>query len=385
MQRIYSDGKADLEKGLEGWTFPRKRMNHRCPQRVIRLLNRVRSDVDDVLQEGRSDKPEGVVRVFAVQEQDSDKLAIERHIADRMASVTGDARWGDSKYPCKTLTLEHHMAARRYGFAEMFAPLYMRSRIQTPLLEGTSPALNSFAKQVLPTVKSMQANNHFEVASIVRKSSPLLSAETLKIDGARQLGLAKAATESLASLFGLDRNPTFRRVLENVAASGLFEVPDALAPFAACDAPSLDVANPDEQQMDEAYAWREMLETSFSQIDAYDQYVSRLSPFGTHQGVKGLEFPRVMVVISDEESRGFLFKYDKLFGIEPLSKTDREHAAAGEETSNDRTRRLFYVTCSRAEESLAIVCYTKAPAMLLNNLVTRGWFDPPEIELLSLP
>jgi DNA helicase II / ATP-dependent DNA helicase PcrA len=199
------------------------------------------------------------------------------------------------------------------------------------------------------------------------------------------LGLAKAATESLASLFGLDRNPTFRRVLENVAASGLFEVPDALAPFAACDAPSLDVANPDEQQMDEAYAWREMLETSFSQIDAYDQYVSRLSPFGTHQGVKGLEFPRVMVVISDEESRGFLFKYDKLFGIEPLSKTDREHAAAGEETSNDRTRRLFYVTCSRAEESLAIVCYTKAPAMLLNNLVTRGWFDPPEIELLSLP
>ena len=89
-----------------------------------------------------------------------------------------------------------------------------------------------------------------------------------------------------------------------------------------------------------------------------------------------------MVVISDEESRGFLFKYDKLFGVEPLSKADRERAAAGEETNNDRTRRLFYVTCSRAEESLAIVCYTTAPETLRVNLVSRGWFDSSEIELV---
>jgi hypothetical protein len=177
-----------------------------------------------------------------------------------------------------------------YGFAEMFAPLYEQSRIQTSLLEGTSPAVNFFAKQVLPTVKAMQTNNSFEVASIVRKSSPLLSAETLKVDGARQLGLAKAATESLASLFGPDRSPTFRQVLENVATSGLFEVPDALEPFGSPDAPSLNRGDPDERQTDEAAAWREMLKTSFSQIEAYDQYVSRESPFGTHQGVKG---PRV--------------------------------------------------------------------------------------------
>jgi ATP-dependent DNA helicase UvrD/PcrA len=383
MQRIYADGKVGLEKGLEGWIFPRKRMNHRCPQRIVRLLNRVRSDVDDVLQEGRSDKPEGFVRVFAMQEQGANKLTVERHVANRMASLTGDTRWNDPQYPCKTLTLEHHMAATRYGFVEMFAPLYAQSRIQTSLLEGTSPAVNFFAKQVLPTVKAMQANNSFEVASIVRKSSPLLTVETLKVDGARRLGQAKAATGSLASLFAPGQSPTFSQVLENVATSGLFEIPDALAPFRSPDAPSLDADDNDERQIDEAAAWREMLETSFTQIEAYDRYVSRDSPFSTHQGVKGLEFPRVMVVISDEESRGFLFKYDKLFGVEPLSKTDRERATAGEETNNDRTRRLFYVTCSRAEESLAIVCYTTAPEALRNNLVSRGWFDTTEIELVS--
>jgi len=37
-------------------------------------------------------------------------------------------------------------------------------------------------------------------------------------------------------------------------------------------------------------------------------------------GVAG--FPRVMVVIDDEEVRGFLFSYGKLFGVKEKSTTD---------------------------------------------------------------
>lgn len=125
-----------------------------------------------------------------------------------------------------------------------------------------------------------------------------------------------------------------------------------------------------------------MLATPFWQIEAYDRYVSGLSPFGTHQGVKGLEFPRVMVVISDEEARGFLFSYDKLFGLKPPSANDLKREADGEETGVDRTRRLFYVTCSRAEESLAIVCYTDDPDALVSSVIGRGWFDTTEASRL---
>ena len=70
-----------------------------------------------------------------------------------------------------------------------------------------------------------------------------------------------------------------------------------------------------------------MLATPFGQIEAYDRYVSGRSPFGTHQGVKGLEFPRVMVVISDDEARGFLFNYDKLFGLKEKSAADLKREA----------------------------------------------------------
>ena len=61
-------------------------------------------------------------------------------------------------------------------------------------------------------------------------------------------------------------------------------------------------------------AWRRALEAPFAVVEKYDRYVRGVSRFDTHQGVKGLEFPRVMVVLSDEEARGFLFAYDKLVG-----------------------------------------------------------------------
>lgn len=394
MQRIYSDGKVDLGKDLPGWAFPEKVMNHRCPHRIIRLINRIRSEVDGQVQQGRSDKPEGYVRLFALPETVTSKMAAENVIAQKMASITGDASWAEAGRNFKTLTLEHHMAAARFGFAPMFGPIYAEDRLQTSLLEGTLAPLRFFSKEVLPVVKALRGGDDYAVAAIVRKFSPLLDPMTLKARSEgqmEQLKRAKQATESLNAIFADGRQPTFRDVLEEVARSGLFAVPEALTPFAQRDKPETAIADGvDEPSTYEVFdssetaAWRAMLATPFEQIDGYDQYVSGTSPFGTHQGVKGLEFPRVMLVISDAEARGFLFKYDKLFGVEGKSATDLKREASGEETSIDRTRRLFYVTCSRAEESLAIVCYTSNPRALVGTVLSRGWFEPDEVEVVSL-
>lgn len=67
MQRIYNDGKDGLEKGLpEGWATPTKKLNHRCPKRVVSLINKVRSAVDQQHQEPRADAVEGLVRLYLV-------------------------------------------------------------------------------------------------------------------------------------------------------------------------------------------------------------------------------------------------------------------------------------------------------------------------------
>ena len=114
-------------------------------------------------------------------------------------------------------------------------------------------------------------------------------------------------------------------------------------------------------------------------IRKYDDYVNHRTRFDTHQGVKGLEFDRVLVIIDDSEAKGFMFSYDKLFGVKNLSETDINNMAEGKETSINRTLRLFYVTCTRAKKSLAVVMYTNTPEKVKEEVIQKGWFKEEEI------
>ncbi len=396
MQRIYADGKTGLAEAIPAsWARPEKRMNHRCPARVIRLINKIRADDDSQEQRGRADKPGGHVRLFILPEDTANKFAAEARIAERMAEVTGDQGWAGGEEQVKTLTLEHHMAARRFGFEGFFEALYPVERMRTGLLDGSAPGVAFFTRDVLPVVTAMAAGDRFRTAALVRQRSPLLDWARLEMAGEKQLELirrAKIATETLHAMFKDGNVPTLLDVLSNVAESGLFTIPDALTPFAGLpdEKPADEAKKRDDQGEEEGedakselVVWRRALGTSFTEIEKYDRYVRGVSKFDTHQGVKGLEFPRVMVVISDEEARGFLFNFEKLFGVKEKTKADHDNEVDGRETSIDRTRRLFYVTCSRAEESLAIVYYSSRPDVVKRHVVHRGWFDEREVELVD--
>ena len=104
--------------------------------------------------------------------------------------------------------------------------------------------------------------------------------------------------------------------------------------------------------------------------------------FGTHQGVKGLEFERVMAILDDNEANGFLFDYEKLLGAKALSKTDIKNETEDNDSTPLRTRRLFYVICSRAEKSLAIVAYTENPQAVKAHAIRSGWFNEDEMVMM---
>ena len=86
-----------------------------------------------------------------------------------------------------------------------------------------------------------------------------------------------------------------------------------------------------------------------------------------------------MVIIDDSEIRGFLFSYDKLFGVKDLSDADLKNKENGKETSIERTQRLFYVTCTRAKNSLAVVMYTNNSEGVKTETIKKGWFEESEI------
>ena len=382
MQRIYADGKEDLGRSLpDDWLKPKKIFNYRCPRRVVELINKIRSEVDDNLQEaGKSE--EGLVRLFIADSSlIQNKIEFERNVCLEMSRQTGDPSWFDSLELNKTLTLEHHMAALRGGFSNFFAPLYRVNKLKTGILDGTSPYVNFFSKRVLPLIDSLQSGNKFAASRIVNKYSPLMQKEKIRNNDDPKAALANvnSAVQALYALWGNCSDPTLLSILKEVHESNLFKLPNDFVLIAERAENSYEPAESVSDINSVIDAWDNALNSKFSEFKRYVDYISDESRFDTHQGVKGLEFPRVIVVLDDAEARGFLFSYDKLFGVKEPTKSDIENQKTGKETSVDRTRRLFYVACSRAEESLAVIAYTNDTQKVKRHVLEHEWFLEEEI------
>lgn len=385
MQRIYADGKENLGVDLpETWAKPVKKMNHRSKSRIIELINTIRKGIDNQVQLWRNENLGGLVRFFAVN-RTLNKEQTEELIRQKMSSQSGDKYWAGVEQDVKTLTLEHHMAAKRMGFSNFFDPLYSIDKLKTSLLDGSLSSVGLFTKVILPIYNAFQAGNKFEIANIVKKHSPLVDKHIIQENKEKLKAIheTNVKVQNLLALWSNDKPPSLMDILKEIKSSGLFHLPNVLKLVLARvnSEPSKDESNT-ENDDEILLAWENALESSFDEIIKYNEYISDESAFGTHQGVKGLEYDRVMVVIDDEESKGFMFSYDKLFGIKPLTSTDEKNLKDGKETGVDRTTRLFYVACSRAKESLAIVAYTDNPESLKSNVVNYGWFTNEEVEVL---
>jgi DNA helicase-2/ATP-dependent DNA helicase PcrA len=377
MQRIYNDGKDGLGDDLPAdWATPGKKLNHRCPKRIVTLINKVRSTADTQQQRPRSDAVEGFVRLYLLPSDanEKEKQAAERAVAEDMSKLTGDEMWNAPK-AIKTLTLEHRMAALRMGFLDMFVPLYEVESWRTSFLEGTLPASRFFSDEVLPLIAAKRAGDRFAIARISKALSPLLTPEALRAadDTQKQLRKVSTAIDDLMLLWKDDADPTLSQVLRCIAASNLLMIPEILQPHAyrhQGENATAEAVGEEEsdRHIERSAAIEKFLEAPFSQVEPFAAYLTGKAHFDTHQGVKGLEFDRVMVIMDDEEARGFLFKYEDLFGGK----------AAGDKTV-ETTRRLFYVTCSRAKHSLALVAYTSAPDRVRRFVAQEGWFAEDEI------
>jgi DNA helicase-2/ATP-dependent DNA helicase PcrA len=378
MQRIYNDGKEGLEEGLPpDWATPVKQLNYRCPKRVIALINKIRSSTEQQHQQPIAAAVDGVVRLFILPSDLANKPAAEQKIAAYMSRATGDEKWNEPK-AIKTLTLEHRMAASRLGFLDAFAPLYDVDSWRTSLLDGTLPALRFFSDQVLSIVNAKQKNDRFAVARIAKAYSPRLTQEALRAakDTQEHLKQVNVSIDVLMELWKDKANPTLLQVLRCVAEHNILEIPESLRAISSEEKVETLASDEDERmdpQTPRALAIQSFLNAPFSQIDPMMEYLSGDAHFDTHQGVKGLEFDRVMVIMDDAEARGFSFKYEDLFGGK----------AAGEKTV-ENTKRLFYVTASRAKESLALVAYSSAPDRVQRFVLQEEWFNVDEI-VVSVP
>ncbi|EGQ8246169.1 AAA family ATPase [Vibrio parahaemolyticus] len=377
MQRIYSGGKEDLGQPLpEGWMAPIKESNFRSPKRIVSLINTIRKDGDGHQQVPDDNAEEGFIRLFIVESSCSKKPEIEASVRNRMKELTNDAAW-TQRDGVKVLTLEHAMAASRGQFDAFFTPLSKVDSLRDPLLNGTSGVFKFLSDQLLALSDAVLAENNFAVMAILKRHSKLVSASyniEFSNDPLLVLKQTNDAVDRLKSLL-MEEEPNIRDVLKFVHDNSLLVLPEILS--------ALLVEGKDDDEEEKApqiAAWELAILAPINQLKSYSLYINEKLGYGTHQGVKGLEFDRVMAIIDDEDANGFLFSYEKLFGAKPLSSTDSRNESTGTESVLSRTRRLLYVICSRAEKSLAVVAYTQNPSMVKKTSIDAGWFREDEIE-----
>lgn len=375
-QRIYADGKDNMVNVIPSdWEQPEKKMNYRCAKRIIKLANIIGKDLDiHAEQTPREDADAGLIRLFIVQQHEGiNKDEVEQTVMKIMSDHTADEKWFGKDADVKILTLEHMMAARRLGFDQFFGPLSRVNKYQMTFLQGKVSELDFFTKEVLPIADSIKGDGR-DALEILKTYSPLLSKQ--KTENPYELYLrCREESQKVSNL--VNDNHSIREVVKAVGKSQLLSVPDVVR-----QASVLSMTDLNDEIEEDLQAWVMVMDLPINMVRGYDDYVNQRTRFDTHQGVKGLEFDRVMVIIDDSEAKGFLFSYDKLFGVKELTETDIRHIEAGEESSVDRTQRLFYVTCTRAKESLAIVMYTSDSEKVKNQAINKGWFSENEIIML---
>lgn len=398
-QRIYADGHNDLPSLVpESWARPVLQMNHRSQQRIVDLINKIwDSDIDGrtqpktgVPQHPRIEKNGGTVRIFVgdTNMNSAEKLRKEAECALVMAAETACAAWQDGARGYKTLALEHKLAAKRGKFFEAYCAMELLDKdAAVPKSNGerTGPSMvRPLLGPMVELAKYLEPDgsvNEFAVMDMLRRHGALAKVPQASAERNATLDKIHGAVMRFASA-AIKPGVTVREILAPVIECSLFDADIRLIEAYGDSSPPPPEPKPRSKEAKEdrlKRGWHALLDSPWQEIVRYHAYLGGETELATHQVVKGSEFKHVMVVMDDEEAGGTWFSYDKLFGAEELSETDLENIEEGNETTIDRTLRLLYVTCSRAEESLALVLWAKNPTTAFDAIKRSEWFASNEL------
>lgn len=320
-----------------------------------------------------------------------DKVLSERWCAERMFEISGLANWNQGQY--QLLALEHKLVATRGSFLHVYeAMVLLDPHAAAP--SGSGDNKGSSTVQILlnelahleACVSNEGIVNEFKATEVFRRYGGL---DNMPEDSEARVERTDEMLEAIAIFAMACANPesTVAEVLAPVLNAKLFEVDHRLQEAYADKSPAPQAPGRDEDESKQTRirrGWCALVAAPWKQLKCYRNYLAGISELATYQVVKGSEFKHVMVVMDDELAGGFLIKYDKIFGGMELSKRDKENAEADRETTIDRTLRLLYVTCSRAQESLALVLWSSDPDAVMNKIKENQWFSEEEIQIIPL-
>ncbi|MBF0444645.1 MAG: ATP-dependent helicase [Magnetococcales bacterium] len=390
MQKIYTTGIGEIP-AEEGWEEIPKPENFRSTTSILGVINKIRAQGNPLQQEpgNKSEVKAGTARLFVLPTDDyrDQNLNIVR---EWVAKQNDDTGWqkDDVKNGTKLLVIVHRMAAKRLGFHDLYSAFNdggVPDKVKAGFTEGTFWVLKPFLNCILPIIESFSSEN-FLVMSILREYSPRLQPNALEVapNKAEHLSTLKRDIAELVNIMEDSKQVTVEDVLTFVSEKQLLKLDDRFSRYLSIpEVGGLDInLDPDNQdKIDNAIA--AFFLCPVNQLFGYQKYINDESAYSTQQGVKGAEFSRVLVVLDDEEGTHSHFSYNKLLGLQELSKTDKKNITENKDHVIARTLRLFYVCCSRALSDLAVVLFTNDPLTTADLVKKREIFAEDDVLTLD--
>lgn len=327
MQSIYDKGIGDLEEYINIGIVKEvlKEDNWRCAKSVIALINKVRND--GLQQKPAGENLEGKITFLYSNRDQINIKEIEHH------EVFNDFNF-DNYQENKELYLTHKLIAKQFGFENLLSNYKYKEN-----LTGNNP--DRLAKHL------------FKIQGIIflyrnKKYNEFIKKTDRKIIKNSDLQTLRDDIDKLEDCL----EKTIEETINFADELGIVKKDDRLQNF---------ISEHEEQ-------YNKVKDLSYTEVINLFKYRDEHSPYSTQHGIKGAEFENVFVVLDNGRWNQYNFEYlfnDNIFDSLDSNKKKSYHRIL------ERTRKIFYVCCSRVKKNL-VVFYPNPGEQVLNQ--AKEWF-----------
>lgn len=343
VQSIYPEGVGELSADHQAaLVIIKKEENYRCSKTVIDVLNKIR---DDIKQVPSGDNLTGaavyVSLLGTAPEADITQAALDKAKANLGIEISGEL---------KVLFLTHRLIARRAGYEALWSAYNDRGGFAKDSFQaGDDPIAAFLIKNVDTVIEAWRAGKVGRVIS-------LLSARKKPFASRDEKAKVKAALDELLRL--ADGGASLGDVLRHIDKTALLPLLDDL---------NLALSGKFEAAEDGSSAAKHqallttLLDIPYQEVCIYRAVLQSNLPYSTKHGVKGDQFKNVLVILDDAGANWNQYSFGNL-----LEGVDTSHNRL------QRSRNLFYVCCSRAQDTLIVANLGHADEAKLRDLFGAG-------------
>lgn len=391
MQSIYPDGIGNLDEYSNNLNFIPKKQNRRNPQNIINLANTLRTD--GIIQEPSEDinapnmDENGVVKLG--------NLSFIYSSRNNLDEVRAKLEWdfSDSK-ETKELNLTHNLIAGKAKFRSLM-DIYDKDQIlkykdkvkeyikDNSIKEdfsdktfgqvidklGVNPSRGNMQRFIdeNPNLYQYARDCSYDIFSRIYVSKDQLlddkkqNAEEEEKKGSKRDNLIKHLFKIQNAVFYYNtkryndflRITDYRSMLTSIqekrnlkeSMENLVDVGEKTIEEIINDANEKGICliddNLEKFKTEYSYVYDRVKDVSFSEFQYLYEYLEGFTPFTTQHKTKGAEFDNVLVIMDNGGWNNYNFKV-------PFTNTTSSPSTV------ERTKKLFYVCCTRAKENLAI-------------------------------